>query len=405
MRHISLIPVACLLVLAAPMAFAADPPMYRMTDIGTLGGSFTLANDMNEFGAVTGQSTPDDVNYTAYIYSHGKMTDLGTLGGVYSDAFGVNDFGTVTGFADLASGDDDAFLYVHGTMQDLGSLGGSFAEGNDVNDLEVVAGDSNLPGDDIYHAFLWSRGKMTDIGTLGGPTSQALSVNIIGRATGTADTPQLTPKYGDHFSHAFIYFNGQMQDIGTEGGYYSEGYRINSLGEVTGTVATTNDEDTGKYHAFVYREGRMKDIGTLAEGENSHGYGINNVGQVTGRSTLTADALGTSLDEFHGFLYEHGTMYDLNSLISDDDPLKPYVTIWAATAINDQGIIVVDGFDTRIGDEHAYLLTPVPRTHRWTPGPWNANGAFGQHSGPTLHDRGARRHRVRAAAVAGKAVE
>ncbi len=50
-----------------------------------------------------------------------SITDLGTLGGSYSYAYGINDSGQVVGGAATASGAQHAFLYSGGSMTDLGT--------------------------------------------------------------------------------------------------------------------------------------------------------------------------------------------------------------------------------------------------------------------------------------------
>ena len=56
-----------------------------------------------------------------------------------------------------------------------------------------------------------------------------------------------------------------------------------------------------------------------------------------------------------------GDPIDLNTLIADDDPLKPFVHLGTAHLINDRGEIVATGNDSRsppFSRSH-YLLTPL----------------------------------------------
>src|SRR5690242_12965143 len=57
-------------------------PRYTVQDLGTLGGSFSLAGGMNEEGSVVGFSTvAGNGAVHAFLWRSGEMTDLGTLGG------------------------------------------------------------------------------------------------------------------------------------------------------------------------------------------------------------------------------------------------------------------------------------------------------------------------------------
>ena len=90
------------------------------------------------------------------------MTDLGTLGGSYSQGFGINDSGQVTGYS-LTTGNSDVrpFLYTPGTgMVDLNTLlpsgsGWTLVFANGINDAGQITGVGTNPNSET-HAFLLS---------------------------------------------------------------------------------------------------------------------------------------------------------------------------------------------------------------------------------------------------------
>src|SRR5438445_2945213 len=92
--------IAILLAAHAGAAYAAEDPFIPI-DLGTIGGSSSVALAVNASGQVVGAST---LNAGAFFPTHafswtpaGGMIDLGTLGGSGSGATAVNATGQVVG--------------------------------------------------------------------------------------------------------------------------------------------------------------------------------------------------------------------------------------------------------------------------------------------------------------------
>jgi probable HAF family extracellular repeat protein len=316
---------------------ASAQTTYTITDLPLLGDP----RGINSSGQITGFGLGPD----AFLYSQGTITDLGTLGGSFSFGLGINDSGEITG-GSPPTGDfpPHAFLYSNGHMTDLGTLGGSFISsvGEGINNSGQITGFSDTADDTLLlaaHAFLYSGGTMTDLGTLGGNFSVGFGINGSGQVTGESATTtgDFPPK------RAFLYSGGKMIDLGDIGGGVSQGFAINSLGQVTGDSLTA----AGNFHAFLYSAGQIMDLGTLG-GSESVGVGINASGQVVG-SAQAADG------HFAPFLYTvNAGMVDLNTLI----PSGSGWTIFFPRAINDAGQITGIGSNPD-GLNHAFLLTPV----------------------------------------------
>lgn len=128
------------------VASAHALPTYNVINLGTLGGTYSFAHDINNNGQVVGvANTVGDQEGHAFLYSNGSMTDLGTLGGANSIAYDINNNGQVVGYSLIAgNGARHTFLYSNGTMYDLNSLidplsGWTIADARGINDFGDIA--------------------------------------------------------------------------------------------------------------------------------------------------------------------------------------------------------------------------------------------------------------------------
>jgi probable HAF family extracellular repeat protein len=268
--------------------YLLDTGFQGLTGLGTL-GKYNVATGINDAGQVVGWSgiIPGDSSRAFITGPNGVgMTDIGTLGGFWSIAFGINNSGQVAGVSDTGLTQTEPGSPVHAFitgpngmgMTDLGTLGGSDSSAQGINDAGQVAGNS-FTATGEPHAFITSPDGvgMTDLGTLGGSNSHARGINDAGQVVGDSFTATGEP-------HAFI--TGPdgvgMTDLGALGGGWSVALGINDTGQVVGYSGTA----AGDSHAFITGPDGVgiTDLNSLLELPAgfviTEAVDINNVGQV-----------------------------------------------------------------------------------------------------------------------------
>lgn len=178
-------------------AFLYTKSNNKVTDLGTLGGDYSVGFGINDANQVVGVSRDSGGLYRAFLYEGGVMKDLGTLipGGESGNAQSINNSGAIVGTAtSTAAGDSHAFLYSGGVMKDLGTLGGSYSIATAINDSGEIVGYSYLQSPGEEHAFLYRNGAMIDLNSLIDPTSgwtisNASDINDSGQIVGHGYLP------------------------------------------------------------------------------------------------------------------------------------------------------------------------------------------------------------------------
>ena len=330
-----------LVLLSAFAAHAAGQSTYTITNLGGLSGSpFANVSGINNSGQVVGTSA----NH-AFLWENGAMTDLGTLGGSLSTANAINDMGQIVGDSTLASGERHAFLWDRGVMKDLGAPGeSSSAHGiNNHGDIVGAVSGKNVRGG----AVLWKNGRRQSLGDLGssGSGSTAIAINDNGEVVGVSSG--LASNSGG-VVRAVIWQHGVIHNIGTLGGLHSTANAINLRRQVVGW-ADLADQSTV---AFLFDNGVMHDLGMLpgsimVPGSGSQAASVNDGGQVVGLSL-------NSTGESRAVIWENGQITDLNNAI----PAGAGVVFTRARGINKLGQILVEQQDSTTNSTKSFLLTP-----------------------------------------------
>jgi probable HAF family extracellular repeat protein len=114
------------------------------------------------------------------------VTPFGTLGGTVTIANDINDFGQVVGASQNSTGVFRPFLWTAKKgMVDLGTIGGDRGAASAINNSGQIVGLSDLPGTTVGHATYWYKGKIHDLGVLSGyESSSATDINASGQIVG-----------------------------------------------------------------------------------------------------------------------------------------------------------------------------------------------------------------------------
>jgi hypothetical protein len=335
-------------------AIAKQQTTYRLTLICTndettvpFGGCGV--SDINNKGELVGRGPVNGVPRVAFIWRQGEFIDLSSpLNANSAIAVAINDRSEVVGEYVDAQFQQHAFLWRRGEISRIEIAPGRFAFiTSDINDRREVLL-SARDAQDLLESFVWRArdGRLTRLEPAPGIPSDLIFPfrlnnrgTVIGNGIG-----------GPAGALPFLWEDGTVMQIqlppGAEGG---NAMAINDRGVVVG-VAIFPDRAIG----YRWQDGEATELPSMPSLDRTIPNDINNRGVIVGISPVLEQAGVATLWP------RRGSPVDVNTLIADDDPLKPFVRLHSANLINDRGEIVAGGQDSRnpLAQNNHYLLTP-----------------------------------------------
>lgn len=377
---------------AVPAAYSQPKPaMYGVTDLGTLGGSYSFSYAINNASAIAGgAATPNQVDgiaQTGFVWYHGMIASLGTLGG--ADCLSCSSENAATSMAGVSvalseTATPDAFgedfcgfgshrqclaaVFRNGSLSALPTLNGGNnsqvyfinKQGQSVGFSETGERDSNcaMPYQVFqFEAVQWGTdGVPHPLRPLQGDTvSFALGINDAGQSVGVSGLCSNTtfpPNTVPSGPHAVIWdVTGTPTMIDTLPGAVGNNVAdsINDRGDVVGTQEISD----GTIHGFLWNQNTgivdlMMPGMFITVAPCCHS--INERREITG--------FAIDQDGPHGFVWEGGNFTDLNAVLAVDSPWYVFNT----ASINSEGQIAATGVNINTGEVHALLLTPLSPT-------------------------------------------
>lgn len=262
-----------------------------------------------------------------------------------AQAHGINEAGTVVGEASGSvdgawlEGFGQAVVWRSAKGQGLPVRVSMSTVANAINNAGVVVGTAYQPMPDpdqsTYRAFLLRHGKTVFL-----QASTAICINNPGQVLVQSGVSRYVPA---HFLLLSRRKRVQIKDART-GAEFDDAVAMNDAGVVVGSIGN---------NACLWRQGHVTKLGRLSATQVDPAA-INNQGQVVGKAEIKPrkPLARDDTPETHAFLWQYGSMIDLNHLVSR----KSGWVLSEAAAINDRGQIVC------WGNKGACLLTPRPHT-------------------------------------------
>lgn len=314
---------------------------YTVTDLGAFQGR-SESSAVNGAGVVVGSSDASGGALVPVVYQGGTMSALPNLS-AYADgaALAINQGGVVVGWSRLSSSLIRAVEWVDGSATALPDFGYGVNQANDINSAGEVVGSVQKPASgSVEYPAVWSNGALSLLPALPHGDAYSLGVNDSGEVVGSSGISR-------HPYHAVSWNGGVIHDLsGADVDAYAEA--VSATGQVVGEAAPCCGfgYPTGPYQAMLWSDEVARSL--TASSSDEHALSINDAWQVVGGQATGGDA----------FIFENGTLYNLNSLLTDANGWS----VFMATGISSDGTIAAIGYkpatDPNGFASHALLLTP-----------------------------------------------
>jgi len=340
--------VACALDSSGLNSKSADAQdCWEIHSLGTLGGSFSYARDLNNSGQVIGEAQtepriidsadPPAPQMRPFVSAPngGSLTEIRTSGKFWGDARAINNAGYVVGRSTIGSSSPASYVVEPGSnfgidtrefydVNDINNTGQSVFDTDYGNFRSVIA---SYLGTDATEILLpgWPEDQ-------NGPELNAVALNDYGQVAVNS------------LSLGYRWSVGEGAINLTPDATSSRVEDINNAAQVVGTLVRD-----GAQQAFITRRYSTALIMLGTPGDGNEPAGLNNFGQIVGTKNFNGVK--------HGYVtalwnVQHAINLDTLKEVTRDDwsRLEP-------AAINDRGQIAGTGLAN--GEERAFLLTPL----------------------------------------------
>ena len=271
------------------------------------GAAYTIANDINDYGEIVGQTGNVSGPYSGWDYKEGMFAPVTVAGNTSANT--VNLYGIVGGYYEPFSSSTPRYGFTenNGVFTNPIDLSPNISTTVDgINDLGTFVGSSYLGGAN-FRGYIDVGGTVTYLTAPGASSTSANGINNANDVVGS---------YYDGQTHGFLYRNGTYTTVDAPGATKTVAVGINNAGQIVGWYV----DATGHTHGFVDTGGVFTTIDDPFGANGTFVHGINDMGEIVGRYIDAANVQHGFIADIAGGNVVMGTPLDntLNGTTASD---------------------------------------------------------------------------------------